>query len=167
MPRYTVQEVIERGWQIINKNKPTYSQENRGSTMNASQYDCSSFMGTINGVGEGGWPPATPDMKQRYQEAGYIWYPYVPEAWWQQLKKGDVLVYNKPNTSGYGNDGHTAMYIGGGQQMEMRGAGAGVWHMSERPNYWQDILRNPRSGIYIKKWEPDPKEDKSKGWQKA
>ena len=82
----------------------------------------------------------------------------------QQLKKGDVLVYNKPNTSGYGNDGHTAMYIGGGQQMEMRGAGAGVWHMSERPNYWQDILRNPRSGIYIKKWEPDPKEDKSKGW---
>jgi hypothetical protein len=95
MPAYNVNEVISRGKQILARH-PTYSQKNRGVTMNDSSYDCSSFMGVINGVGEGSWPPATPGMVRAYTAAGYIHYGYGSVS----LKKGDVLVWNKVGTSG-------------------------------------------------------------------
>lgn len=149
MPKYPVNEVISRGYQIIARH-PTYSQEARGNTMNDSQYDCSSFMGVINGVGEGGWPPATPSMVNEYVAAGYIHLAYSGSG---SLKKGDVLVWNKSGTDGSGDNGHTAMYIGGGLLMESTG-GSGPTVNGFYEQGWQDVLRNPRSGICIVKWQP-------------
>lgn len=148
MPRYTVDEVIKRGKFILARH-PTYSQDARGANMFASQYDCSSFMGVINGVGEGGWPPATPGMVAAYTASGYIHYIYGLVT----LKKGDILVWNKPGTSGQGDNGHTAMYIGGGQLIQCTG-GIGVRICPFYNLGWQDVLRNPRSGLYITKWQP-------------
>lgn len=146
MPTYNVNEVIRRGKQILARH-PTYSQEARGTTMDAAQYDCSSFMGVINGIPS---CPATPSMVQVYTAAGYIHYRYGSVT----LKKGDVLVWNKPGTSGQGDNGHTAMYIGNNQLIQCTG-GVGV-QICGFYDYigWQDILRNPKSGVYITKWTP-------------
>ena len=107
MPAYSVNTVISRGRQIISRH-PTYSQPNRGTTMYASQYDCSSFIGVINGV-----PgcPATPDMVAEYTAQGYKHRTYTGLS---NLRKGDVVVWNKSGTTGYGNSGHTAMSISKG-----------------------------------------------------
>lgn len=148
MPKYTVQQVIQRGYQIINRH-PTYSQPNRGNSMDSPQYDCSSFMGTINGVGEGAWPPATPSMVAKYTAAGYIHSSYTGMS---NLKKGDILVWNKSGTSGQGSNGHTGMYIGNGFIMEMTGRGANTnpfYETFSNGQKWQDVLRNPRNGIYL------------------
>ena len=144
-PLYTVQQVIDRGYQIISHH-PTYSQPNRGTTMNSPQYDCSSFMGVINGITS---CPATPSMVSEYTAAGYIHINFNAAV---ALKKGDVLVWNKAGTSGAGNNGHTAMYIGDNQLMHMSGGGACVIPYYDQG--WQDILRNPRSGFYPVKWTP-------------
>ena len=81
---------------------------NRGYDMDAPCYDCSSFQGVINGVFS---CPATPSMVAYYTMEGYQHLPFVSLA---ALKEGDVLVYNKPGTSGEGANGHTAMYAGKG-----------------------------------------------------
>lgn len=147
-PPYSVEQVINRGYSIIARH-PTYSQPNRGSTMNAAQYDCSSFMGTINGVGV----PATPSMVGVYTSYGYQHLKYSGMG---ALRKGDVLVWNKGGTSGSGNNGHTAMYIGNGQLMQMSGSGAhvcGFYATFKNGESWQDVLRNTNSGIFLIRWE--------------
>lgn len=157
MPQYSVEQVIQRGYYIINrKNPPTYSMPQRGSTLDAPHFDCSSFMGTINGVGEGGWPPATPSMKEQYAAHGYIPMPFNPVL----VRKGDVLVYNKPGTDGAFANGHTAMFIGNVLKgdyriMEMVGNYPGGNARDNGSLYsraWQWMLRNPKSGFYPIKW---------------
>lgn len=158
MPKYTVQQVIKRGYQIINRH-PFYSQGppkypgKRGNTMEDGSYDCSSFIGTINGVGQGGGPPATPSMVQEYMAQGYEYFKYSSIM---NLKKGDVLVWNKRGTSGQGSNGHTGMYIGDGLIMEMTGRGANTnpfYETFSNGQKWQDVLRNPKNGIYLVKME--------------
>lgn len=68
--------------------------DNRGTTLYASAYDCSSFQGVINGIDS---CPATPSMASVYTAAGYIQLSFPGIA---NLKQGDVLVYNKPGTTG-------------------------------------------------------------------
>ena len=149
LPPFSVEEVIKRGYLIIARH-PTYSQPNRGNTMYSPQYDCSSFMGTINGIYS---VPATPSMVSVYTSHGYQHLKFTGMG---NLKKGDVLVWNKGGTSGEGNNGHTAMYIGNGQIMQMSGSGAhvrGFYYTFSNGESWQDVLRNPNRGIYLVKWE--------------
>ncbi len=146
MPPYTVEQVIQRGYDIIARH-PGYSQD-WDKRLGPYYYDCSGFQGVINGIPGG---PATPDMVTYYTAAGYIHLKFTSLS---ALKKGDVLVYNKPGTPGYGSSGHTAMYIGNNTLMESWGHhGPGV-RAAWGNGYWQDILRNPRSGIYITHWSP-------------
>lgn len=149
LPPFSVEEVINRGRQIIARG-PTYSQSNRGNTMTSPQYDCSSFMGTINGIYS---VPATPSMVSVYTSNGYKHLSYTGMG---ALEKGDVLVWNKGGTSGEGNNGHTGMYIGNGQIMEMTGRGAGIngfYATFKNGESWQDVLRNPNRGIFLIRWE--------------
>lgn len=149
MPPFTADQVIQRGKEIVNRiPHPTYSMANRGYTMFASAYDCSSFMGVINGIYS---CPATPAMKDVYVAAGYI---YLIFTGLGNLKKGDVLVYNKPGTSGFGAAGHTAMYAGNGMFLECHGGYGPDYRPAWGNGYWQQVLRNPRSGIYITHFSP-------------
>ena len=145
---YTVNQAINRGLYIYNRH-PTYSMENRGSTLNAPSFDCSSFIGTIWGIGYGAWPPATPSMVSVYTAAGFQHYTRGQVS----LKKGDILVYNGPS-GGQGADGHTAMVYNSAatQLIECTGSANGVV-IGNSPYYfgWQDILRG-RSGIEIVRW---------------
>lgn len=159
-PIYTADEVIQRGRWIKNRN-PFYSQGvppykgERGTYMQAASFDCSSFIGTITGYAQAlGGAPATPSMASDYMAYGYTPLSYVVAAA-SGLKKGDVLVYNKPGTSGAFSNGHTAMYIGDGQVIEMTGRGClerGLYGWSV--GNWQWVLRNPKSGFYPVKWDP-------------
>ena len=106
LPPFSVEEVINRGKQIIARG-PTYSRPNRGNTMTSPQYDCSSFMGTINGIYS---VPATPSMVSVYTSNGYKHLSYTGMG---ALEKGDVLVWNKGGTSGEGNNGHTGVPVPG------------------------------------------------------
>lgn len=150
-PPFSVNQVIQRGYQIMARH-PTYSMPNRGTDMNAAQYDCSSFMGTINGIYS---CPATPSMVEVYKGYGYT---HLSFSGVGNLKKGDVLVYNKPGTNGAFANGHTAMYIGNGTLMEMVGNARGGCRTAPFYEYtignWQDVLRNPRGGIFIEHWTP-------------
>lgn len=149
MPRYTVDEVIRRGY-ILKSEGPTYSQRNRGEAMHMPQYDCSSFMAVINGIVEDtGVCPATPTMRYYYTQCGYIYYPYAAVS--SSLKKGDVLVWNQGD--GYGNNGHTALFLGDGRILEMSGPGI-IDYRSAYYKVWTQVLRNPRNGIYITHWTP-------------
>ena len=160
MPKYTVQQVVKRGYQIIARH-PFYAQGTatwpgiRGSTMNDPSYDCSSFIGTINGVGQGAWPPATPSMVEEYMAQGYKYFKYADVK--NNLKNGDVLVWNKEGTSGEFSNGHAGMWVDGIETgvMEMTSMGAGVnpIHLFSDNSEWQHVLRNPRNGIYLVKWE--------------
>lgn len=140
LPPYSVQQVISRGRQIIARH-PGYSMPNRGYDMNAPFYDCSSFQGVINGIMS---CPATGGMIAAYTAVGFIHLPFTSD-----LKKGDVLIHQ-----GEGANGHTAMYEGDGKFMQCWGGHGpgqrGAWGL-DRP-YWQDILRNPNTGIYIMHW---------------
>lgn len=146
-PPFSVNQVIARGHQIVNrKPHPTYSMDNRGYDMYASAYDCSSFQGVINGIYS---CPATPAMVPVYMGYGYIHLKFTGLG---NLKKGDVLVYNKPGTSGFGAAGHTAMYAGNGMFLQCHGGYGPDYRAAWGEGYWQDVLRNPRGGIAISKW---------------
>lgn len=144
-PPFSAEEVIRRGLQIVARH-PGYSMANRGYDMNASFYDCSSFQGVINGIYS---CPATPSMVSVYTGYGYK---HLAFPGLGALKKGDVLVYNKPGTSGEGANGHTAMYAGNGMFLECHGGVGPDYRGAWGDGYWQDVLRNPRSGIYITHW---------------
>ena len=150
--KLTATQAIKRGRQIIT-NHPTYSMEARGSAINSPCHDCSSFVGTC-------WDlpsrPATAVMKYYYTMAGPQWgfisipVPMGGITSWKDLKKGDVLVMHRNP----GEPGHTCMYIGDGQIMQMCLAGA-----LTRPFYltdgvpWTEVLRG-RGGISIASWTP-------------
>ena len=150
-PPYTVDQVISRGYYIINNIHPRYSQGRpsdpgpRGTSLTSPFQDCSSFMGVINGVGT----PATPAMLSVYSGYGYI--PIVYNIG-TPLKKGDVLFYDR----GGGSNGHTVLYIGNGQIMHMTSPTACVtsFYNPPRVGKWDDILRNPNSGLYPVHWTP-------------
>lgn len=135
----TVDQAIKKGEQIINrKPHPTYSMENRTGP---NSYDCSGFMGVIWGIPGA---PATPSMVSVYTQHGFDHYKYHGQ---EGLQRGDILVWNKPGTSGSGANGHTAMYYGNGKYMQSSTGGPQI---STRNRYlgWQDILRGS-SGVYI------------------
>lgn len=145
--QYTVRQALARALYIY-KRHPTYSMEARGSTLDAGSFDCSSFIGTVWGVGYGAWPPATPSMVATYTAVGFQHY-----GRGTPLKQGDILVYNGPS-GGEGADGHTAMVYDKActQLIECTGSangvtiGNGVYYFG-----WQDILRGT-SGIQIARW---------------
>lgn len=136
-----VDQAIRRGEQLLGR---PYSQQNRGTTMDAGQFDCSSFIGTIWAVPGA---PATPGMVAAYTAAGFDHYAYgsVP------LKKGDILVYNGPH-GGAGDDGHTCMIYNNSLAIIQSTGGVGV---RITPGFydcgWQDILRGS-GGLYIVHW---------------
>ena len=150
LPPFTVQQVIKRGYELINKvPHPFYSQGRptdhgpRGTSMDAPSFDCSSFIGTINGIYS---CPATQSMAvapNAYTESGYILMDYT-----SNLKKGDILIRNKGNQP---NDGHTAMYVGNGTCIHCSSGGPAEISLGAS-GAWQKILRNPRGGIYIVHW---------------
>lgn len=146
MPPFTVDQVIKRGLQIVNRvPHPGYSMDQRGYDMNAPFYDCSSFVGVINGIYS---CPATPWMVVYYTGWGYIHLSFTGVA---NLKKGDIVVYNGPS-GGAGADGHTAMYAGNGMFLQCHGGYGPDYRGAWGDGYWQDVLRNPRGGITITHW---------------
>ena len=82
-------EAFKRAEHILN-NHPGYSMENRGTTLDAPFFDCSSFVGTVWDVPG---RPATPSMASVYAANGFEVYAFGTVA----LKKGDILVYNGPS----------------------------------------------------------------------
>lgn len=151
--QYKVKQALARAVYIHNRiPRPTYSMGDdggvRGSTLDAPSYDCSSFIGTVWGIGYGGWPPATPSMVAMYTAAGFQHYTRGTP-----LKQGDILVYNGPS-GGEGADGHTAMVYDKActQLIECTGSADGpcignwVYYFG-----WQDILRGS-SAIEPVKW---------------
>lgn len=146
MPPYSVKEVIRRGY-ILKSEHPTYSQSARGTYMHAPHYDCSSFIGTINGVYS---CPPTAYMKYVYPGYGFIYYPYFAVA--NSLKEGDILVWNQGD--GLGNNGHTGLYLQNGNLLEMTGHGIIDFRSAHYRNNWEYVLRNPNAGIYITHWSP-------------
>lgn len=135
-----VNQAIERGLSLLGT---PYSQQQRGTYMNAPFYDCSSFIGTIWGIYS---CPATPSMVKVYTDAGFDHYDYGSVS----LKKGDILVYNGPH-GGAGDDGHTCMiYTDGLGILESTGS-VGVRTTGFYDYGWQHILRGS-GGIYIIKW---------------
>ena len=141
---YTVEEAIKRGNQIINRRPhPGYSMTNRGTTMDAPFYDCSSFMGVIWGVSE---CPPTGFMKETYERYNFKSFRYgtVP------LMKGDILVW--VNTSGKGV-GHTAMICNNNHDlMHSKGKVGPTITSFYLENRWTWILRGT-GGFYILKVE--------------
>lgn len=135
-----VRQAIRRGESLLGR---PYSQENRGTTMDAGQFDCSSFIGTIWEVPGA---PATPGMVAAYTAAGFDHYIYGQTF----LKKGDILVYNGPN-GGAGDDGHTCMIYDDGYNIIQSTGSFGV-RITQFYDYgWQDILRGS-GGIQIVEW---------------
>ena len=140
--QHTVEEAIARAY-IIKENNPHYSMQNRGYGLNAPYYDCSSFVGSCWQVAVNNWPPATPDMVRIYLQQGFTHFSYN----YNILQRGDILVWNDPGTSGYGANGHTAIYLGNDKIIEATansaaGPNGGVID-TRGPDIlaWQDILR--------------------------
>ena len=148
LPPYTVDRVIQNGLDIVHRVPHPYYSMDWDKRLGPNAYDCSGFMGVINGIPGG---PATPAMVDIYKTYGYI---HLKFTGLSNLKKGDVLVYNKPGTSGFGAAGHTAMYAGNSMFLECHGGYGPDYLLWHGDGYWQDVLRNPRSGIYITHWTP-------------
>lgn len=148
-----VNGAIRRALYIYNRH-PTYSMEARGSTLDAGSFDCSSFIGTVWGVGYGAWPPATPSMASVYRNYGFDVFTFGDTASYGRLRKGDILVYNGPS-GGEGADGHTAMMYNDSVLIECTGSANGVV-IGNSPFYlgWQIMIRGSR-GISITSWIPD------------
>lgn len=154
LPIYSADEVLQRAKWLC-QHHLSYSQEGRCWTMNDRVFDCSSFVATVTGYSQAfpGWPPATTNMPEEYKKYGYQYVYKDPRTVVDPslFKKGDVLIYTKPGTTGLFNDGHTAVYIGDGLITDMGGSGGSYGKLVG--NRWQEVLRNPKSGFYPVKWE--------------
>ena len=156
----SVKRALDRAEEIMSHH-PTYSMGDdggvRGSTMDAPSYDCSSFIGTVWSVGEGGWPPATPNMRSEYVATQNF---TAFDFGTKKLRQGDILVWNKPGTTGAGADGHTAMVYNKAATtlIECTGSANGVV-TGNSVNYlaWQDVIRTKGASgtLGIVGWEPD------------
>ncbi len=138
----TIEQAIARAYQI-QKTHPTYSMK-AGERLGPTSYDCSGFVGTCWGIPGFG----TISMESEYPRYGFIKLPYT----FFNAIRGDVLVFHAPNPKEYGAPGHTGIYLGNGQTIEMTTASVIVRSVTEVP--WQTILRDSLSGIYIAHWKP-------------
>lgn len=160
---YSVDQVIANAKYLVDKRNrtgiPWYSQGSgkyvgpRGTYMEAPAFDCSSFIGTINGVSS---CPATQEMARPGNVYTQPPFNYTLMSYTLNLEEGDILIRNRGDKP---NDGHTALYIGNGECIHCTGDGGNGRHGG--PQYislgasgiWNNILRNPNRGIRIIKWE--------------
>lgn len=161
-----VQQAIANAY-IIKSHNPTYSMENRGLGLNASQYDCSSFIASCWGLSSA---PPTNSMESQYQNRyGFKRLDYTQT----NLLRGDILVwYYLPSGAAdpqNGNaHGHTAMYLGNNRLIECAYSYNGIVE-GRTPSgihsyvpYGHCVLRGSPS-IGIGKWIPS--DTLSIGWK--
>lgn len=124
-----------------------------------SQWDCSGFVGHCVGAPIGTRYFATPNEGAVLAGMGFKDVRgSVDFRSGAGMKPGDILVWNKPGTSGLYADGHTEIYYGNGLTIGARGpSGSAVGMAAGLANVgrigWQQCWR-AKGGVALIKWEP-------------
>lgn len=148
----------------------TYSMQNRWGP---TSYDCSAFIiSAWNKAGVKTGASYTGDMAYYFTKSGFTNVPNkVDIITGNGLQAGDVLVWNKPGTSGAGGDGHTCMYIGDGQVVECTPLGIKTTNYYSRnvhgmDVHWQDVLRykDPATGYSSGETEEESTQSAVEQW---
>lgn len=144
---------ISHALYIINTFHPTYLMGAGHFAPNgASQYDCSGFVLSViqHELGSTGGCTYTGDMGGLVS----LGFQHLAYSGYGNCKKGDVLVWNKPGTTGSNADGHTEFVYDPNAPLTIgaRGgtgnpAGIGLSSVTD----WQDVYRY-KGGLIPKTW---------------
>ena len=125
-----------------------------------NEWDCSGFVSHCVGAPAGTRYFATPGEGQWLASHGFRDVKdSVNFSTGAGMKKGDILVWNRPGTSGEGADGHTEIYYGNGTTIGARGPTGnqvgipgGFASLTSVP--WQECWR-PAGDVAIISWTGD------------
>lgn len=156
MAAMSVDQAIERATFVYHRvPKPTYNQNGRKCDLNASTYDCSSFIGTVWNISS---IPSTFEMETVYLAT----HNFESFTYHQGFKfvQGDILVGNNRQDIKPDN-GHTMMVFNEQANLFIQASGGLVPTLTGfyTPDYgWESVIRTlgdgPGKRIYIAGWTP-------------
>lgn len=146
---------ISHALYIINTFHPTYLMgAGHFAPGGASQYDCSGFVLSVilHELGSTGGCSYTGDMGGLVS----LGFQHLPFSGFGNCKKGDVLVWNKPGTTGASADGHTEFVYDPNvpQTIGARGPEGNPASIGLSDPGWQDVYRY-KGGLIPKIWSPN------------
>lgn len=154
---------------IINNFHPTYLMGAGHFAPNgASQYDCSGFVLSVvlHELGSTGGCSYTGDMGGLTS----LGFQHLAFSGFGNCKKGDILVWNKPGTTGASADGHTEFVYdpNAPQTIGARGPKGNPASIGLSNPGWQDVYRY-KGGLIPKLWTPDTIYDgiSGSGWSEG
>ena len=141
---------------VLNRAKSitgTYLMGGAGPTF----WDCSGFVGYCVGYEYGYHGMFTGDEQFKLADLGFRNVTdSVNLGSGAGMKPGDVLIYNKPGTSGAGADGHTEIYYGDGWTIGARGPqGTAVGTLALVGRVRWQVCRRPKGGVALIRWDSD------------